>query len=239
MPREFQTRSSLLRIGSAPGNLGHGNTPLPETARQTARASDTGQDYVRASVGASLRVTIWFVACSAFTRHVLAAEQAGPAPRQPSPLVAAGAWTVTQLVPSPLLVTSSHHVGAGVRWQVTPVLYSFGVTAHPWRAFVVPPSVRHSGSVELFGSPEWACCAPTGNSSWLGRVGSRVYLPLVERGEALSWSFGGSYYRASSHGGAAAELGIYTLYGVFGITVTVSPALARREVITALSVRYF
>jgi hypothetical protein len=73
----------------------------------------------------------------------------------------------------------------------------------------------------------------------MGRGGARLYLPLIERGESLSWSLGGSYYRAAGGGGGAAELGIYTVSGVFGLTVTVSPSLARREVITALSIRYF
>ena len=153
--------------------------------------------------------------------------------------MAAGVWGVAQLIPSPLLVLSSHGLGGGVRWQVTPLAYSFGVTAHPWRAFVIDPSVRHSGSVELYGSPEWACCAPEGATSWIGRMGTRLYLPLAERGESLSWSLGGSYYRASEGGGGSVEFGVYTLFGVFGLTVTISPALSHREVITALSVRYF
>ena len=192
-------------------------------------------------VGVSLNVrSLAFLACLTCAPAVSAETlETGPSPRTPSPVLSATLWAVAQLVPSPLLVMSGEHWGAGFRWQLTPVLYSFGVTAKPWRAFVIPPSVRHSGSVEIYGSPEWACCALPGHSSWLARLGSRVYLPLLERGESLSWSLGGSYYRASDAGGAAAELGIYTLYGVFGLTLTVAPALARREVIAALSVRYF
>jgi len=166
-------------------------------------------------------------------------QDSGSPPRRICPAVAAGLWTTAQLVPSPLLVVSSDHVGGGVRWQITPLLYSFGVTARPWRSFVIEPIARHSGSIELYGSPEWACCAPGGHTSWLGRGGARLYLPLIEHGESLSWSLGGSYYRATGGGGGAAELGIYTISGVFGLTVTVSPTLFRREVITALSIRYF
>jgi hypothetical protein len=177
--------------------------------------------------------------CVTLAQHAAAADDSPPPSNRLSPALAAGVWTVAQTVPSPLLVLSSHHIGGGVRWQITPLLYSFGVTAHPWRAFVIEPIVRHAGSIELYGSPEWACCAPSGHTSWLGRGGARVYLPLIERGETLSWSFGGSYYRAAGGGGWSAELGIYTISGVFGLTVTVSPALQRREVITALSIRYF
>lgn len=154
------------------------------------------------------------------------------------PIVAAAVWTVAQLIPSPLLVLSAHHVGSGARWQLTPLAFSFGVTERPWRSFVVEPSARHSGSVELYGSPEWACCAPAPASSWVGRVGTRLYLPLIERGESLSWSLGGSYYRANTGGGGSVELGIHTLSGVFGLTLMLSPTLTRREVILALTVRY-
>lgn len=162
-----------------------------------------------------------------------------PSPRTMSPLFAASIWGLTQLVPSPLLVTGKEHVGGGVRWQVTPLLYSFGIAARPVRAFFVSPIARHSGSLELHVSPEWACCAPASSSSWLVRAGLRLYLPLVEHGEQLSWSLGGSYYRAAGGGGAAADLGLYTFSGVLGLTVTVSPWLSRRELITALNIRYF
>ncbi len=180
-----------------------------------------------------------FLSCVAIAPLGAAEQDPSSPPSRMRPTLSAGLWTTAQLVPSPLLVASSHHVGGGVRWQITPLLYSFGVTARPWRAFVIEPIARQSGSIELYGSPEWACCAPGGHTSWLGRGGARLYLPLIERGESLSWSLGGSYYRAAGGGGGAAELGIYTISGVFGLTVTVSPALSRREVITALSIRYF
>ena len=162
-----------------------------------------------------------------------------PTPRIMSPLLAGSVWFATQLVPSPLLVTGKEHVGGGLRWQITPVLYSFGIAERPLRTFFVAPIARHSGSVELYVSPEWACCAPRGASGWLGRAGLRLYLPLAEHGERWSWSLGGSYYRAAGGGGFAADLGVYTFNGVLGLLVTVSPALERREVMTSLNIRYF
>ena len=181
-----------------------------------------------------------FCFCAAQTAYGADEHETLGAPgRTMSPTLATSVWTVAQLVPSPLLVTSSSHVGGGVRWQITPLLYSFGVSARPFRALIVEPSARHSGSVEVYGSPEWACCAPDQSTSWLVRAGTRVYLPAIERGETLSFSLGGAYYRAAGGGGGSGELGVYTLYGVLGLTVTISPALQRREVITALSIRYF
>jgi len=175
----------------------------------------------------------------------LAVLWAGPAqaeeartPFSLSPGVAVLAWAAVQLVPSPLLVYGSGDVYPGLRWQVTPLLYSFGIAARPFRSFLVSPIARHSGSVELYGSPELVGGAE-GASPLVFRAGSRVYVPLVGRGESLSWSFGGSYFHASGCDSASAELGIYAYLGVLGLTVTVSPAFARREIITALNIRYF
>ena len=167
-----------------------------------------------------------------------------PAPARPSPVLAAGLWLLTQAIPSPALVISLPrlaHVGGGLRWQLTPLLYSFGIAERPFRTFYVTPIARHAGSIELHASPEWACCAPQGDSSWLLRAGLRVYLPLIEHGEVLSWSLGGSYYRALGHrdAGFAGDLGIYTLFGVFGLHVTLSPLLAQRELVVSLNIRYF
>jgi hypothetical protein len=181
-----------------------------------------------------------FLAAVAAAGTARAADGEAPPPSfASSPLFSAGAWTVAQLIPSPLLIVGSGHVGGGVRWQVTPLVYSFGVTAHPWRAFVVDPVARHAGAFELFVSPEWVCCAPGEGTNWLARGGLRMYFPLISHGEALAGSLGGSYYRARGGPGASFEAGIYVLFGIFGLTVTVSPHLSQREVIGALNFRYF
>jgi hypothetical protein len=172
----------------------------------------------------------------AFAR-VARADDVG-APVRVSPLSAAGVWTAMQLVPSPLFVVGTGNAGGGVRWQVTPIVYSFGIAEKPVRAFVVEPVARHAGAVELYVSPEWACCAAAG-TSWIGRGGARLYLPLVGRGESLSGSVGASYYRASGGDGLSMEMGAYALFGTVGLTITFSPTLAGRETILALALRYF
>ena len=156
-----------------------------------------------------------------------------------TPASSATVWAIAQLVPSLLVVVSSGHVGAGFRWQITPFIYSFNVAERPVRAFVIEPVARHSGAIEVYASPEWACCAPNDGTGWLARAGARLYLPIVGRGETLSWSIGGSYYRASGGDGAAIEMGAYVLFGAIGLTVTVSPTLEHREVINALTLHYF
>jgi hypothetical protein len=167
-----------------------------------------------------------------------ARESSEPA-RVLSPALAAGLWTAVQLIPSPLLVIGGNGLGGGLRWQITPLVYSFGVAARPLRAFVIEPVARHTGAVELYFSPEWACCAPQQASSWLARGGARLYWPLLLSGESLSGSLGGSYYFAQPHDGAALEVGIYTLASIFGFTLTVAPTLAGREVIAAFTLHYY
>jgi hypothetical protein len=165
------------------------------------------------------------------------AEDAGTAARV-TPAMAVGIWTGMQLVPSPLFVVGTGNASVGFRWQVTPIAYSFGVAAKPVRAFIVEPVARHTGAIELYLSPEWACCAEKG-TSWIGRGGLRLYLPLAGRGESLSGSLGASYYRASDGDGASAEIGAYTLFGILGLTLTFSPKLTGRETMLALALRYF
>jgi len=183
------------------------------------------------------------IATSAAIRPALADDVAAKEEQRPAvritPVAAAVVWGVAQLIPSPLYVASSNRVGGGVRWQITPLVYSFGVAARPVRAFIIEPVARHTGAIELYGSPEWACCAPGDATSFIARAGVRLYLPLIGRGEALTGSVGGSYYRAGDGDGPSVEVGVYALFASVGLTVTVSPRLVGREVITALHLRYF
>jgi hypothetical protein len=161
-------------------------------------------------------------------------------------------WLATQLVPSPEIAVSRGAGGGddalfGLRWQLTPVLWSFG--AHrgisPVRAFLVEPMVRHSGSVELFASPEYLALHDTTGSpadQWFIRPGVRAYFPLAQHGEYLSCSLGTSYawnVGPAGHSGAAWEAGMYTLFGVLGVQVTYSPTREPADVIATLSFRYF
>jgi len=56
-------------------------------------------------------------------------------------------WTALQLIPSPQWVTSDEGLRFGMRWQITPLLYSFGINKKlsPWRYLIAEPLVRQSG----------------------------------------------------------------------------------------------
>jgi hypothetical protein len=160
------------------------------------------------------------------------------------------AWTLTQLIPSPELafarlrhvmpdgsVDDGVRVAFGMRWQITPVLWSFGVhrRVSPWRVLVVDPIARQSGSLELNLTPEYIAGHV---DRFLVRPGLRMYLPLAHRGEYMSCSFGTSVY-AYDGLRVAYDAGIYALGGFVGLLVTYAPSHDPLGAITTLQIRYF
>jgi hypothetical protein len=150
-------------------------------------------------------------------------------------------WLATQLVPSPEIAAGEGRARAGLRWQVTPLLYSWGIHRglRPWRFFVAEPFVRQSGSAELFVTPEYLWYGSTFADGWLFRAGVRSYFPLVEHGEYLSVSVGASAFAFAGRSAAAYEAGAYALFGVVGVQVTLSPAATPVATIATLRLRYF
>lgn len=151
-------------------------------------------------------------------------------------------WGATQLVPSPQWTLPERgDPRFGLRWQVTPLLFSVGIRRglSPWRAFLVEPNVRHSGSFELFFSPEYTF-APGPFEHGLGaRVGARMYVPLVQAGEYLSCSAGASAIATWQGISGAIEAGLYTLFGGLGLQVTHAPDPSARTTTLTISLRYF
>jgi hypothetical protein len=160
-------------------------------------------------------------------------------------------WFAAQLVPSPELVVgrqraidplgnvdTTPNTAFGVRWQLTPLLWSFGVhrSQTGWRTFVVDPIARQSGSLELSTSFEYI-------GGWVDRLlvrpGLRVYLPLAHRGEYLSTSIGTSVYRYDGALRVAYEAGVYFLSGVFGFQFTFAPTHDPLATIATFRIRYF
>lgn len=155
---------------------------------------------------------------------------------RPTPL-----WLVAQLAPSPEVAYGGAVARFGVRWQLTPLLYSFGINRRlsPWRVAVVEPLVRQSGSVELFLSPEYLVQGKSVWDGWLWRAGIRTYVPVVERGDYLSFSVGASCYEFEGRVGASYEVGAYVLFGIVGAQFTWSPRSGPAQTIATLRLRYF
>lgn len=148
-------------------------------------------------------------------------------------------WGAAQLIPSPQWSFAQEgDTHFGLRWQITPVLYSFGINRRlsPWRSLVAEPMTRYNGSLEIFVSPEYAPALP---ENWLFRSGLRVYMPLYQFGEYLAASVGSSYYLAGSESGISYEAGLYIFFGILGFQVTHSPGFSDSEWTFTINLRYF
>ncbi|HET9954464.1 MAG TPA: hypothetical protein VFQ61_08165 [Polyangiaceae bacterium] len=170
---------------------------------------------------------------------------AAEAPReQPPPVRVLPAseilWPLLQLIPSPEVAFGDGRTTAALRWELTPLLYSFGLRepSSRVRAFFVPPPARFTGSFELVGSVEYAP-GPPGVSDWVARLGARVTLPLVDRGEALALSLGTAAFLNDGDVRPSFDVGLLTLFGTCGIRATLSPELAGRQIIVTLVLRFF
>lgn len=160
------------------------------------------------------------------------------------------AWVALQTIPSPEIAVGRQHdideatgtnekmsTAFGLRWQLTPFLWSFGVhrSQTRWRTFVVDPLARHSGSLELSLSLEYIF----GHiDRFLARPTVRTYLPLIQRGESLSMSLGTSVYDYDGLR-VAYEVGAYVLSGLFGVQLAVAPTHNPMAALITFRVRYF
>jgi len=149
-------------------------------------------------------------------------------------------WAIFQFIPSPQLGLGG---GArfGLRWQLTPLLYSFATDSRlsRWRWWVAEPLVRHSGSIELFASPEYLALDGGIEARFGVRGGLRAYFGLLGRGDNLSASLGASYYRFRDAEGLALEAGAYVLFGSVGLVLTHSPGFDAAPWLVTLRLRYF
>jgi hypothetical protein len=166
---------------------------------------------------------------------LLGSQPADPRPQPTLP------WFAAQLVPSPELASGDDGFAFGMRWQITPLVYSFGLNRRlsPWRFFVVDPFARYSGSLELHYSPEYLALESRFRDRYVHRAGVRAYFPLVERGEYLSFSLGSSYFHTHVGEGAAYEIGAYVLFGYLGVQFAYAPGFDPARFITTLRIRVF
>jgi hypothetical protein len=151
-------------------------------------------------------------------------------------------WISSQFIPSPELISvKDDGMRFGLRWQITPLLYSIGINRrlNPWRYFIAEPLIRQNGSIELYFTPEWLNLTDTFKTNWLFRSGVRAYFPLYRRGEYLSGSLSTSYYNLNGEQGVSYEAGIYLFFGILGFQATYSPEMKSSPWIFTLRLRYF
>lgn len=142
-------------------------------------------------------------------------------------------WALMQLIPSPTLFQDSDGKDArmqfGFKWQITPVNISFNPNKYvtPVQFFFINPVRRFTGSAEIFIQPELAISSfKYSNIGVFGlSAGSRILLPLREKGENLSVSLGGKYtyrknYAEDNNSFYGIEAGVYVFGGIIGLQYT-------------------
>jgi hypothetical protein len=139
-------------------------------------------------------------------------------------------WTILQSVPSITYFEDKDENNSslefGLQWQLIPLSYSFNSNRYvsPVQLFFIKPSERFSGSVELFFQPEYI----TGDfeyadlKKFMFKTGSRVIIPIAQKGEYLSFSLGMGYYRQQTRvdkvrDGMTYEAVVYFLFGMMGL----------------------
>ena len=145
-------------------------------------------------------------------------------------------WYFLQLLPSPGFKIGAS--SASFRWQLTPLLYSWGVHPRisPWRFGITEPLTRVSGSIEF---PLQIGYAPTPISTqWHWSVGARAYFPVAEYGEGWSLSLGAFRSQKANQSGWTTEAGAWFLFGFFGFTAAYTPNLPSEEWAFHFRIRY-
>jgi len=160
-------------------------------------------------------------------------------------------WTALQAVPSPGFTVDAgggeSSIVGELRWQVVPLNWSFAANrlVNPTQFFIVNPLRRHSGSIEAFFEPAWTLqpMRRSGDDRFGAGAGARVYLPLAEYGESLSFSAGAKVLVRGAAGGGQAraaglELGLYALFGIVGLRVDLTTDPSHRASFS-LALKYY
>jgi hypothetical protein len=201
--------------------------------------------YARLVVGAAT-----CAACALATPAACASE-ASPTEPDVHPTLA---WALVQLVPSPEVVVvgdgqqvfgrddpGAPAVHFGVRWQITPFYWATGLRRglSPLRTFVVEPRLRAGGGVEVYFAPELVTANLGFSHDWFLRPGARAYVPLMDKGETLSFSLGAQAVIHAPDVGPAFEAGVYTMAGSVGLQAAFVPTKKLRMTTLTLAIRYF
>lgn len=142
-------------------------------------------------------------------------------------------WTILQLIPSPVFYDDNNDVNSqmkfGLRWNIIPLNISFSANKYvsPVQFFRINPVRRVTGSVEVFLQPELI----TSNFEYSNlkrfglSTGSRIMIPIFNKGEDISISLGGKYsFRKTKNDDTencyGIETGIYFLGGILGFQFT-------------------
>lgn len=153
----------------------------------------------------------------------------GQAERE-KPLLKYSSWGLMQMLPSPVFFEDNGNGNTGrefgFEWQVTPLSFTFKPNKYlnNFSVLMIKPVKKFTGSAELFFTPQFALSSFDNSrlKRYMYNAGARVYFPLAQGGEYLSFSLGAGYYSQknefnSKYDGVMYEAGIYSVFGMFGL----------------------
>ena len=126
-----------------------------------------------------------------------------------------GVWLPLQLIPSMVFYNDAAQSNFGFEWEVTPLLYSFGMNDQisPWYSFIVEPTARFVGSIEV-GLAGQVFTTKLGQSYFSSSGQVMGFIPLSERGEHLTMNIGLAAYRMQGDTRVFKVLGISSFFGM-------------------------
>jgi hypothetical protein len=168
----------------------------------------------------------FFVIVITFLISTLAYPQA----ERENPFLKYSSWAVMQMLPSPIFFEDNGNGNSGTEfgfeWQVTPLSYTFKPNKYlnNFSVLLIKPVKKFTGSAEIFFTPQFALSSFDYSKAqrYMYNAGARVYFPLAQGGEYLSFSLGAGYYSQKNEfnskvDGVMYEAGIYSVFGMFGL----------------------
>lgn len=164
------------------------------------------------------RAVVFFALAVVCTAHIYAAD---PMPRWSK----TPAWLTFQALPSVTVMAAPQTSRVALEWEVTPLIYSFGMTAlvSPWHSFFVVPTERFTGSIELVASG-MVFTRQYNESLFGGSIQLLGHIPVLERGERLGLNIGVAHYWAGGSSSVYAVGGFSTLFGIVHVNARYSPS---------------
>lgn len=156
------------------------------------------------------KLALILILCTGFSS--LAPAQIHGSPQNESKF---GVWLPLQLIPTMTLYNDPVRANFGFEWEVTPLLYSFGMNDQisPWYSFIVEPTARFVGSVELSVAGQ-VFTTKLGRSYFASSGQLMGYIPLSERGEHLTLNLGAAAYRIQNQTRVFAVVGVSSFFGI-------------------------
>ncbi|AKV01046.1 hypothetical protein AKJ09_07709 [Labilithrix luteola] len=184
------------------------------------------------------------------TPRILAQPDTGYSSADPRPYPSLP-WLAAQLLPSPEVAfgtirsvdvyghtSKDLQASFGLRWQLTPLLWSWGQhrSLNRWHFLVIDPLARNSGSISADLNLEYMWGQV---NRMLVRPGVHATFPILQRGEYLSTSIGTSFYAYDDILRVAYDVGAYCLFGLFGVQFTYAPVHEPLKTMLTFRIRYF